>query len=225
MQRSWPILAGSLLLSLCAERALAFCGFYVAKADTTIFNNASQVAIARDGDRTTMTMANDFRGDLKEFAVVIPVPTVVKREQIAVAEKALLDHLDAYSSPRLVEYHDPNPCAGADFEGLRAHGYAAPAAPAAERGAAAVRVLHDLRPEDDARRARRPPAVRAAGGRRRVLRAVQAVPAQRPVVVARSGVAARAADRPLAAGASLRLEPIALRGRKKPCAVRSCCCR
>ena len=141
MQRSWPILAGSLLLSLCAEPALAFCGFYVAKADTKLFNRASQVAIVRDGDRTVMTMANDFQGDPTEFAMVIPVPTVVKREQIAVAEKALLDHLDAYSSPRLVEYHDPNPCAGADFEGLRAHGYAAPAAPMVKMQDARTRSL------------------------------------------------------------------------------------
>ena len=130
MQRSWPILAGSLLLALCAEPALAFCGFYVAKADTKLFNRASQVAIVRDGDRTVMTMSNDFQGDPTEFAMVIPVPTVVKREQIAVSEKALLDHLDAYSSPRLVEYHDPDPCQREVYEGLRALGYLrAPASP------------------------------------------------------------------------------------------------
>jgi hypothetical protein len=57
-----------------------------------------------------MTMVNDFQGDLKEFAVVIPVPTFLKREQIHVGDKALVDHLDAYSAPRLVEYTDPNPC-------------------------------------------------------------------------------------------------------------------
>lgn len=125
MQRSWPILAGSLLAALCAEPAFPFCGFYVAKADTKLFNQASQVAIVRDGDRTVMTMANDFQGDPTEFAMVIPVPTVVKREQIAVADKALLDHLDAYSSPRLVEYHDPDPCARAEYDGLKALGYLA----------------------------------------------------------------------------------------------------
>lgn len=114
MKRTWPLVLLSLLAAPCAERASAFCGFYVAKADTTIFNNASQVAIARDGDRTVMTMANDFRGDLREFAVVIPVPTVLQREDVAVSDKALLDHLDAYSSPRLVEYHDPDPCAETD---------------------------------------------------------------------------------------------------------------
>ena len=82
----------------------------MAKADTKLFNKASQVVLVRDGDRTVMTMANDFKGDPKEFAIVIPVPTFIRREQIHVAEKALLDHLDAYSAPRLVEYFDENPC-------------------------------------------------------------------------------------------------------------------
>jgi hypothetical protein len=59
-------------------------------------------------------MANDFEGDPKEFAVVIPVPTLLRREQIHVGEKALVDHLDAYSAPRLVEYFDQNPCARFD---------------------------------------------------------------------------------------------------------------
>src|SRR2546428_3587106 len=94
-----------------SSRALfAFCGFYVAKADTKIFNSASQVVLVRDGDRTVLTMSNDFKGDLKEFAMVIPVPTVIGRDQIRVADRALLEHIDAYSAPRLVEYFDNNPC-------------------------------------------------------------------------------------------------------------------
>ena len=95
----------------------------MAKADTKLFNQASQVVLVRDGDRTVLTMANDFKGDPKEFAIVIPVPTFLQREQIHVAEKALLEHLDAYSAPRLVEYFDENPCAAVRPEdGTRAHG-------------------------------------------------------------------------------------------------------
>ena len=90
--------------------ALGFCGFYVATADTKLFNKASQVVLVREGDYTALTMVNDFQGDLKEFAVVIPVPTVIKREQIKVLEKTVIDHLDAYTAPRLVEYFDPDPC-------------------------------------------------------------------------------------------------------------------
>jgi hypothetical protein len=86
----------------------------VAKADAKLFNRASQVAIVRSGDRTVLTISNDFQGDPKEFAVVVPVPTFLAREQIHVGERALLDHLDAYSSPRLVEYFDPDPCQRAE---------------------------------------------------------------------------------------------------------------
>src|SRR5438132_592092 len=95
---------------LIASNARAFCGFYVAKGDAKIFNRASQVVLVRDADRTVMTMANDFRGEPRDFAVVIPVPTLITRGQIHIADKALIDHLDAYSAPRLVEYFDEDPC-------------------------------------------------------------------------------------------------------------------
>jgi hypothetical protein len=94
----------------------AFCGFYVAKADSKLFNQASQVVLARHEDRTVLTMANDFRGDPKEFAIVVPVPTVLQRDQIHVGDRAVLQHLDAYSAPRLVEYFDPNPCDVARYQ-------------------------------------------------------------------------------------------------------------
>src|SRR5258706_4478801 len=100
----------TLVVFLAAANAQAFCGFYVAKGDAKIYNRASQVALVRDGDRTVMTMANDFHGEPRDFAVVIPVPTLITRGQIHVADKALIDHLDAYSAPRLVEYFDYDPC-------------------------------------------------------------------------------------------------------------------
>ncbi len=99
------------LLLLSPADAQAFCGFYVAKADSKLFNKASQVVLVRDGDRTVITMSNDFQGDPTEFAMVIPVPTFVEREQIHVGDRAVIEHRDAYTSPRLVEYFDPDPCA------------------------------------------------------------------------------------------------------------------
>lgn len=89
--------------------APAFCGFYVARADSKLYNQSSQVALVRDGSETSITMASDYQGDLKEFALVIPVPTVIDKENVKVVEKALLDHLDAYTAPRLVEYWDRDP--------------------------------------------------------------------------------------------------------------------
>jgi hypothetical protein len=101
----------AVLACLAARPALAFCGFYVAKADAEIFNHSSQVVIARDGDRTVLTIANDFKGPLSEFAEVVPVPTVLTKEQIHVGDRKLIQRIDAYSAPRLVEYFDPDPCA------------------------------------------------------------------------------------------------------------------
>ena len=93
-----------------ATKAIAFCGFYVGGADAKLFNKASQVVIARDGDRTILTMANDFQGAVKDFAMVIPVPVAIKKEQVHVGKRTTIEKLDAFSQPRLVEYFDPDPC-------------------------------------------------------------------------------------------------------------------
>jgi hypothetical protein len=99
-----------LLVLASATQALAFCGFYVGGADAKLFNKASQVVIARNGDRTILTMANDFQGDVKKFAMVVPVPVAIKREQVHVGKRTTIEKLDSFSQPRLVEYFDPDPC-------------------------------------------------------------------------------------------------------------------
>lgn len=92
------------------HNAQAFCGFYVAKADSSLFNKASKVIISRHENRTVMTMANDYQGDVQDFAIVIPVPTAINKSQVNVADNKIIDHLDAYTAPRLVEYFDNDPC-------------------------------------------------------------------------------------------------------------------
>ncbi len=91
-------------------QAKAFCGFYVAKADATLFNNKSEVILVRDGEYTVITMGSDFKGDVKDFAMVVPVPVVLSRQDISIVDRGIFDRLDAYSSPRLAEYYDTNPC-------------------------------------------------------------------------------------------------------------------
>jgi hypothetical protein len=110
--RPFPLAAALALTAalFAAPPAAAFCGFYVAKADTDLFNESSKVVLVRDGDRTVLTMSSDYRGEPEEFALVVPVPTFLERGQIHVGNQAAIDHLDAYTAPRLVEYHDDNPC-------------------------------------------------------------------------------------------------------------------
>jgi hypothetical protein len=100
----------AILAQLSVGPANAFCGFYVAQADSKLFNSSSKVVLARDGDQTAITMASDFEGDAREFAVVVPVPTFIERKQIGVVDPKTIDHLDHYTAPRLVEYHDDDPC-------------------------------------------------------------------------------------------------------------------
>lgn len=96
--------------TLTAPRAEAFCGFYVAQGNAKIYNQASKVVLARSDDRTVITMVSDFRGDPKQFAIVVPVPVVPQKSQVHIGDSTWVEHLDQYSVPRLVEYWDPNPC-------------------------------------------------------------------------------------------------------------------
>jgi hypothetical protein len=104
------IKAAALLVLLSSLNAYSFCGFYVAKADATLFNNKSEIILVRDGTRTSITMSNDFKGDVRDFAMVVPVPVVLQEGDIKVVDRRIFETLDAYSSPRLVEYYDTNPC-------------------------------------------------------------------------------------------------------------------
>ena len=100
----------SLVLAASFTPAQAFCGFYAGKADANLFNEASQVVVVRDGKRTVISMLNDYKGPLSEFALVVPTPTTLQKGQVRVAERTTFERLDAYSSPRLAEYHDNDPC-------------------------------------------------------------------------------------------------------------------
>jgi Na+-translocating ferredoxin:NAD+ oxidoreductase RnfD subunit len=102
--------AAILLTVLLGHDVLAFCGFYVSKADGTLKNKTSQVIVVRDGNKTVITMYNDYKGELKDFAMVVPVPVVLGKQDIHVIDQSLFDRLNDYSKPRLVEYYDQNPC-------------------------------------------------------------------------------------------------------------------
>lgn len=102
----WLTFLFAAAVAVTVTQSHAFCGFYLAKAEADLFNDASKVVIVRDGDTTTITMANDYRGELSEFAMVVPVPQVLSRDQIRVRDPGLIDRVDAYTAPRLVEYND-----------------------------------------------------------------------------------------------------------------------
>ena len=133
-RRALNILTRACVLGIAiaaAPSVLAFCGFYVAKADGKLSNKSSQIIIARDGNRSNITMVSDYQGNFKDFAMVVPVPSVLQKNQIRVLDSSVVSKLDAYSVPRLVEYFDEDPCAPVMLE-ERAVPTMAPSAGASE---------------------------------------------------------------------------------------------
>src|SRR5262245_48831154 len=105
------IAAGSALALVGSSLAAhAFCGFYVSGSDKKMFADATNVVLMRSGTRTVLSMQNDYRGPLEDFAMVVPVPVVLKATDVKVVPKQVFDRLDSLGSPRLVEYWEQDPC-------------------------------------------------------------------------------------------------------------------
>src|SRR3954468_2225363 len=108
MNRSGIVAAA---IALCAPSAAhAFCGFYINGAGGEMFNNATQVVLMREGTRTVLSMQNDYQGPPADFAMVVPGPVGLQKENVKTLPKAIFEKVDALSAPRLVEYWEQDPC-------------------------------------------------------------------------------------------------------------------
>lgn len=111
-----PLLARAALalavlgLWLAPRDARAFCGFYVSGAEGKLLAEATQVVLMRDGTRTVLSMQNDYKGPPEGFAMVVPVPVVLQKENVKTLPRDVFDRVDRLSAPRLVEYWEQDPC-------------------------------------------------------------------------------------------------------------------
>jgi hypothetical protein len=106
-----------------AEDASAFCGFYIDGAGQEMFADATHVVLMRKGTRTVLSMQNDYKGPLADFAMVIPVPVVLKQGDVKTLRADVLDRVDKMGAPRLVEYWEQDPCPEWMNEGGEAMGF------------------------------------------------------------------------------------------------------
>jgi len=88
----------------------AFCGFYVSGADAKLFNNATVVVLMREGTRTVLSMQNNYQGPAEDFAMVVPVPVVLNKENVKTLPADVFGRVDRLAAPRLVEYWEQDPC-------------------------------------------------------------------------------------------------------------------
>ena len=91
--------------------ASAFCGFYIDTGGHKLTNDATQVVLMRKGTRTVLSMQNNYRGPAEEFAMVVPVPTVLKEGDVKTLPREVFGRVEAMGAPRLVEYWEQDPCA------------------------------------------------------------------------------------------------------------------
>lgn len=103
------LLAG--LWMLVPSTASAFCGFYVAGSGDTLTNNATQVVLMRQDKRTVLSMQNNYQGPPSDFAMVVPVPEVLKEGDVKTLPADIFTRVDRLAAPRLVEYWEQDPCA------------------------------------------------------------------------------------------------------------------
>ena len=104
------LVLGAVVIGASATAAHAFCGFYVSGSGGKMFNDATQVVLMRDGTRTVLAMQNDYQGPLEDFAMVIPVPTVLREGDVKTQRSDVFDRVESLGSPRLVEYWEEDPC-------------------------------------------------------------------------------------------------------------------
>ncbi|HWN80525.1 MAG TPA: DUF2330 domain-containing protein, partial [Candidatus Udaeobacter sp.] len=105
------MVAAALGVAMAAPSAAeAFCGFYVSGADAKLFNNATQVVMMRHGTRTVLSMQNNYQGPPQDFAMVVPVPVVLQKENVKTLPREIFGKVDTLSAPRLVEYWEQDPC-------------------------------------------------------------------------------------------------------------------
>jgi hypothetical protein len=100
------IVAGVLAAPAAAH---AFCGFYVGSGGD-LFNNATQVVLMRQGTRTVLSMQNNYQGPPSDFAMVVPVPVVLEKENVKTLPREIFRKVDQLAAPRLVEYWEQDPC-------------------------------------------------------------------------------------------------------------------
>ncbi len=96
--------------TLLAADAAAFCGTFVSGAGEEMFNSATQVVLMRSGERTVLSMENDYQGAVQDFAMVVPVPVVLMQDDVKTLDPLVFRKVDVLGSPRLVEYAEKDPC-------------------------------------------------------------------------------------------------------------------
>jgi hypothetical protein len=127
------VIAVAAVLLGVPSTAGAFCGFYVAGSDQQLIADATQVVLMRKGTRTVLSMQNNYKGPPEAFAMVIPVPVVLKEPDVKTLPTQVFTNVERMGAPRLVEYWEQDPCQPEVYPTAMAPGAAMPRKGAVEK--------------------------------------------------------------------------------------------
>jgi hypothetical protein len=108
MNRRHALLSG-LAVALFAAPAAAFPGFYAYKGAKPT-NLSTHIVLMKKDATTVVTVMPDYQGDLKPFAVVMPVPDDVKADQVKTLKRDFMERIDQITAPRFHEFWEMDPC-------------------------------------------------------------------------------------------------------------------
>jgi hypothetical protein len=60
--------------------------------------------------RTVLSMQNNYQGPPEAFAMVVPVPVVLQKENVKTLPRGVFERVDQLTAPRLVQYWEQDPC-------------------------------------------------------------------------------------------------------------------
>lgn len=111
----------ALVGALCAAlpHPARAAGFVVGTTDAHPVSDAASVVVVREGARSVMTLAVDVVGPAAPLALVVPVPPELAKADVRVVPADVVDHLERFAGPRVVELVEQDPCADAADAGAR----------------------------------------------------------------------------------------------------------
>lgn len=102
-------------LVLAAARARALPGFFAGQGKVPESDTTHVVVMIKGGSRV-VTVMPDYKGDLKPFAFVMPVPSDVTLDHVKVLKRDYVDRVDQLTAPRFHEFWEMDPCEPGDAE-------------------------------------------------------------------------------------------------------------
>ncbi|MBM4363365.1 MAG: DUF2330 domain-containing protein, partial [Deltaproteobacteria bacterium] len=98
-------------VALFASSAPAMPGFFAYQGEKPV-NRQTHVVLLKKGEATAVTVMADYEGDLRPFALVLPVPGDVKAADVRTLKRDFVDRVDSLGAPRFHEFWEMDPCDG-----------------------------------------------------------------------------------------------------------------